>query len=223
MTRKNTFRTEHDSMGELQVPADALWGAQTQRAVENFPISGQPMPRGFIRALGLIKAAAADVNAHLGLMPAPLAALILDAALAVAEGAHDAQFPIDVFQTGSGTSSNMNANEVIATLARRGGKAKVHPNDHVNLGQSSNDVIPTAIRVSAQIAVIEQLLPALKHLRKTIERRGKSLDRITKTGRTHLMDAMPLTFGQEFGAWAAQLQSQPHDALLAPQVKGRGS
>ena len=194
-------------MGELQVPADALWGAQTQRAVENFPISGQPMPRGFIRALGLIKAAAADVNAGLGLMPAPLAALIRDAALAVAEGAHDAQFPIDVFQTGSGTSSNMNANEVIATLARRGGKAKVHPNDHVNLGQSSNDVIPTAIRVSAQLAVVEQLLPALKHLRKTIERRGKSLDRITKTGRTHLMDAMPLTFGQEFGAWAAQLQS----------------
>ncbi len=194
-------------MGELQVPADALWGAQTQRAVENFPISGQPMPRGFIRALGLVKAAAADVNAGLGLMPAPLAALIRDAALAVAEGAHDAQFPIDVFQTGSGTSSNMNANEVIAILARRGGKAKVHPNDHVNLGQSSNDVIPTAIRVSAQLAVVEQLLPALKHLRKTIERRGKSLDRITKTGRTHLMDAMPLTFAQEFGAWAAQLQS----------------
>ena len=194
-------------MGELQVPADALWGAQTQRAVENFPISGQPMPRGFIRALGLIKAAAAEVNAGLGLMPAPLAALIRDAALAVAEGAHDAQFPIDVFQTGSGTSSNMNANEVIAKLARRGGKAKVHPNDHVNLGQSSNDVIPTAIRVSAQLAVVEQLLPALKHLRRTIERRGKSLDRITKTGRTHLMDAMPLTFGQEFAAWAAQLQS----------------
>jgi fumarate hydratase class II len=207
VAQKNAFRTEHDSMGELQVPADALWGAQTQRAVENFPISGQPMPRGFIRALGLIKAAAADVNAGLGLIPAPLAALIRDAAAAVAKGAHDAQFPIDVFQTGSGTSSNMNANEVIATLASRAGKSKVHPNDHVNLGQSSNDVIPTAIRVSAKLAVVEQLLPALKHLRKTIERRGKSLDRITKTGRTHLMDAMPLTFGQEFGAWAAQLQS----------------
>jgi fumarate hydratase class II len=212
VTRKNTFRTEHDSMGELQVPADALWGAQTQRAVENFPISGQPMPRGFIRALGLIKAAAADVNADFGLLPEPLAASIRSAALAVAEGAHDAQFPIDVFQTGSGTSSNMNANEVIATLATRGGKSgsnksAVHPNDHVNLGQSSNDVIPTAIRLSAQLAVVEQLLPALKHLRSTIERRGKSLDRITKTGRTHLMDAMPLTFAQEFGAWAAQLQS----------------
>jgi len=202
-----SFRTEHDSMGQLQVPADALWGAQTQRAVENFPVSGQPMPRGFIRAMGLVKAAAAEVNAGFGLLPEPLASSIRTAALAVAEGAHDAQFPIDVFQTGSGTSSNMNANEVIATLASRGGKTKVHPNDHVNLGQSSNDVIPTAIRVAAQLAVVEQLLPALKHLRKTIERRGKSLDRITKTGRTHLMDAMPLTFGQEFGAWAAQLKS----------------
>jgi fumarate hydratase class II len=206
VTRKNAFRTEHDSIGELQVPADALWGAQTQRAVENFPISGQPMPRGFIRALGLIKAAAAEVNADLGLLPAAEAASIRAAALTIAEGAHDAQFPIDVFQTGSGTSSNMNANEVIAALASRG-REKIHPNDHVNLGQSSNDVIPTAIRVSAQLAVVEQLLPALKHLRKTIERRGKSLGDITKTGRTHLMDAMPLTSAQEFGAWAAQLQS----------------
>jgi fumarate hydratase class II len=206
VTRKNAFRTEHDSIGELQVPADALWGAQTQRAVENFPISGQPMPRGFIRALGLIKAAAAEVNSDLGLLPAAEAASIRAAALTIAEGAHDAQFPIDVFQTGSGTSSNMNANEVIAALASRG-REKIHPNDHVNLGQSSNDVIPTAIRVSAQLAVVEQLLPALKHLRKTIERRGKSLGDITKTGRTHLMDAMPLTSAQEFGAWAAQLQS----------------
>jgi fumarate hydratase class II len=206
VTRKKAFRTEHDSMGELQVPADALWGAQTQRAVENFPISGQPIPRGFIRALGLIKAAAAEVNADLGLLPAAEAASIRAAALTIAEGAHDAQFPIDVFQTGSGTSSNMNANEVIATLASRG-REKIHPNDHVNLGQSSNDVIPTAIRVSTQLAVVEQLLPALKHLRKTIERRGKALGDITKTGRTHLMDAMPLTFAQEFGAWAAQLQS----------------
>ena len=205
------FRIEHDSMGELRVPADALWGAQTQRAVQNFPISGRPMPRGFIRALGLIKAAAAEVNAGLGLLPKGRAAAIRAAALAVAEGAHDAQFPIDVFQTGSGTSSNMNANEVIATLATRDGKAgsrhAVHPNDDVNLGQSSNDVIPTAIRVSAQIAVVEDLLPALKHLRRTIERRGKALGRVTKTGRTHLMDAMPLTFAQEFGAWASQLAS----------------
>jgi len=197
------FRTEHDSMGELRVPAEALWGAQTQRAVQNFPISGVPMPRGFIRALGLIKAAAADVNAALGLLPKTRAMAIRKAALEVADGHHDAHFPIDVYQTGSGTSSNMNANEVIATLAGK----RIHPNDDVNLGQSSNDVIPTAIRVSAQLAVVEELLPALKHLRQTIERRGRSLDRVTKTGRTHLMDAMPLTFGQEFGAWAAQLAS----------------
>src|SRR5688572_24838532 len=217
MARKSTsdFRIEHDSMGDLRVPSDALWGAQTQRAVQNFPISGQPLPRGFIRALGLIKAAAAEVNAGLGLLPKTQAAAIRGAALSVAEGLHDAHFPIDVFQTGSGTSSNMNANEVIATLASRSGK-KIHPNDHVNLGQSSNDVIPTAIRLSAQLAVVEELLPSLKHLRKTIERRGKSLDKITKTGRTHLMDAMPLTFAQEFGAWASQLtsaQARIEDAL----------
>jgi fumarate hydratase class II len=164
------------------------------------------MPRGFIRALGLLKAAAAEVNAGFGLLTGAQAASISKAALAVARGDHDAQFPIDVFQTGSGTSSNMNANEVIATLASRA-RGRIHPNDHVNLGQSSNDVIPSAIRVSAQLAVVEHLLPALVHLRRTIERRARSLDRITKTGRTHLMDAMPLTFGQEFGAWAAQLQS----------------
>ena len=216
MAKKNGFRVEHDSMGELRVPADALWGAQTQRAVQNFPVSGQPMPRGFIRALGLVKAAAAEVNAGLGQLPKAQAAAIRAAALSVAEGAHDAQFPIDVFQTGSGTSSNMNANEVIATLASRSGR-KVHPNDHVNLGQSSNDVIPTAIRVSAQLAVTEALLPALKHLRRTIERRGKSLGKVTKTGRTHLMDAMPLTFAQEFGAWAAQLASA--EARLSDTLK----
>jgi len=200
---KRGFRTERDSMGELQVPADALWGAQTQRAVQNFPISGVPMPRGFIRALGLIKAAAAGVNADLGLLPKARAAAIRKASLEVAEGLHDAHFPIDVYQTGSGTSSNMNANEVVAALAGKG----VHPNDHVNLGQSSNDVVPTAIRVSAQLAVLEDLLPALKHLRRSIERKARSLGRATKTGRTHLMDAMPLTFAQEFGAWAAQLAS----------------
>ena len=199
-------RIERDSMGELRVPADALWGAQTQRAVQNFPISGRPMPRGFIRALGLVKAAAAEVNAGLGLLPARQAKAIRDAALAVAGGEYDAHFPIDVFQTGSGTSSNMNANEVIAALASRGGKA-VHPNDHVNLGQSSNDVIPTAIRVSSHLAVVEDLLPALVHLRRTIERKARGLSKVTKTGRTHLMDAMPLTFGQEFGAWASQLRS----------------
>ncbi len=200
------FRLEHDSMGELRVPAAALWGAQTQRAIENFPISGRPMPRGFIRALGLIKAAAAEVNVELGLLPKARAAAIRKAALAVAAGAHDAQFPVDVFQTGSGTSSNMNANEVIATLASGSGR-KVHPNDDVNLGQSSNDVIPTAIRVGAQLAVIEDLLPALRHLRAAIDRRARALQRHTKTGRTHLMDAMPLTFAQEFGAWSSQLRS----------------
>lgn len=210
------YRIEHDSMGELRVPAAALWGAQTQRAVQNFPVSGRAMPRGFIRALGLIKAAAADVNAGFGLLPKAVAKSIGEAALQVAGGEHDAQFPIDVYQTGSGTSSNMNANEVIATLATRAGKAKVHPNDHVNLGQSSNDVIPTAIRVSALLAVVEDLLPSLKHLRKTIGRRAQSLGKTVKTGRTHLMDAMPLTFGQEFGAWSSQLdsaQSRIEDAL----------
>jgi fumarate hydratase, class II len=210
------FRVEHDSMGELRVPADALWGAQTQRAVQNFPVSGTPMPREFIRALGLVKAAAAEVNGGFGLLGKGAATAIRASALEVAAGLHDSHFPIDVFQTGSGTSSNMNANEVIAMLATRNGRAKVHPNDHVNLGQSSNDVIPTAIRVSAQLSVTEQLLPALKHLRKTIERRARSFGKITKTGRTHLMDAMPLTFAQEFGAWASQLasaQERIEDAL----------
>lgn len=220
--RSTRFRTEHDSMGELQVPADALWGAQTQRAVQNFPISGLPMPREFIRALGLIKAAAAEVNGGFGLLGKGATKAIRAAALSVAQGDHDAQFPIDVFQTGSGTSSNMNANEVVATLATRDGRAgskggsAVHPNDHVNLGQSSNDVIPTAIRVSAQLATVEQLLPSLKHLRKAIETKGRALGKVTKTGRTHLMDAMPLTFAQEFGAWAAQLasaQARIEDAL----------
>ena len=194
-------RIEHDSMGELEVPADALWGAQTQRAVLNFPVSGRPMPRGFIRALGLVKAAAAEVNAGLGLLPPPLADAVAAAALEVAAGRWDAQFPVDIYQTGSGTSSNMNANEVIATLASRSpnaGKTAVHPNDHVNLGQSSNDVVPTAIRISAQLAVVEDLLPALKHLRRTIDRRGRALRKVVKTGRTHLMDAMPLSFAQEF-------------------------
>ncbi len=204
------YRIEHDSMGELQVPADALWGAQTQRAVQNFPVSGQRMPRAFIRALGLIKGSAAEVNGGLGLLPKGVARAITLAAAEVAQGNHDTHFPVDVYQTGSGTSSNMNANEVIATLANRSGKAgrtRVHPNDHVNLGQSSNDVVPTALRVSAVLETREQLLPALVHLRRTIDKRGRSLRRVVKTGRTHLMDAMPLTFEQEFGAWSAQLAS----------------
>ena len=200
------FRVEHDSMGELQVPAGALYGAQTQRAIDNFPISGLHLGRPFIRALGLIKAAAAEVNLAQGHLRKSQAAAIRKAALAVAGGEHDAQFPIDVFQTGSGTSTNMNANEVIAHLAARAG-AKVHPNDHVNYGQSSNDVIPTAIHVSATLSASEQLLPALRHLKKTIDRRARELKNTPKTGRTHLMDAMPITFGQELSGWAAQIGS----------------
>ncbi|MFC5743390.1 class II fumarate hydratase [Dyella tabacisoli] len=200
------YRIEHDSMGELKVPADALYGAQTQRAVDNFPISGLHLPRPFIRALGLIKAAAAEANLALGYLKKGQAAAIRKAALAVAEGEHDSQFPIDVFQTGSGTSTNMNANEVIAHLAARAG-TKVHPNDHVNYGQSSNDVIPTAIHVSATLTTSEQLIPALKHLKRIIDKRARELKNVPKTGRTHLMDAMPVTFGQELSGWAAQIDS----------------
>ncbi len=200
------FRIERDSMGELTVPAGALYGAQTQRAVDNFHISGLRMPRQFIRALGLIKSACAQANADLGLIKPALAKAVRKAAAAVAAGEYDAQFPIDVFQTGSGTSSNMNANEVIAHVASSK-TLKVHPNDHVNMGQSSNDVIPTAIQVSAVLGAQETLVPALKHLRKTIDGRARELKKVVKTGRTHLMDAMPLTFGQELGAWSAQIGS----------------
>lgn len=201
------YRLEHDSMGELKVPATALWGAQTQRAVQNFPISGLAMPRAFIRALGLIKSAAAAVNQDLGLLDAKLAAAIQAAAGEVAQGQHDAQFPIDVFQTGSGTSSNMNANEVIAHLASQQGGSAVHPNDHVNMGQSSNDVIPTAIHVSAALQVHEQLLPALTQLAETLERKAAETDTVIKTGRTHLMDAMPVRLGQEISGWAQQVRN----------------
>jgi len=200
------FRTEHDSMGELKVPAKAMYGAQTQRAIDNFPISGLHLPRAFIRALGLIKAAAAEANLALGHLKKGQAAAIRKAALAVAEGQHDDQFPIDVFQTGSGTSTNMNANEVIAHLATKAGN-KVHPNDHVNYGQSSNDVIPTAIHLSATLTAHEELLPALKHLKRVIDRRASELRNVPKTGRTHLMDAMPVTFGQELSGWSAQIES----------------
>ncbi|HOV57000.1 MAG TPA: class II fumarate hydratase [Rhodanobacteraceae bacterium] len=199
------YRLERDSMGELKVPADALYGAQTQRAVENFPVSGLRLPRPFLRALGLIKAAAAEANADLGYLRKNQARAIRAAALAVAAGEHDDQFPVDVFQTGSGTSSNMNANEVIAHLASAALTRPVHPNDHVNMGQSSNDVIPSAIQVSAALCLHEDLLPALLQLRRTIDRRARELARVAKTGRTHLMDAMPLTFGQELSGWSAQL------------------
>ncbi len=199
-------RIERDSMGEVRVSADALWGAQTQRAVDNFPISGIALPRPFIRALGLIKATAAEVNAELELLDGALAQAIVAASLEVAAGRHDAQFPVDVFQTGSGTSSNMNANEVIARLASQAAGQPVHPNDHVNLGQSSNDTIPTAIHVAAVLELRETLLPALKGLAKQIERKAKALAGVTKTGRTHLMDAMPLRFDQELGGWATQIR-----------------
>ena len=199
-------RIEKDSMGELHVPADALYGAQTQRAVENFPVSGLRMPQHFIRALGLIKAAAAEVNAELGLLDRERAEAIMRAGAAVAEGEHDDAFPVDVFQTGSGTSSNMNANEVIARLANQGlNRDIVHPNDHVNMGQSSNDVIPTAIHVSAVLLAQHQLLPALRELQRHLEARATELATVAKTGRTHLMDAMPVTLGQELSAWASQV------------------
>jgi fumarate hydratase class II len=201
---RSATRIERDSMGELQVPADALYGAQTQRAVQNFPISGLRMPRDFIGALGLVKAAVASANGQLKLLDEGKATAIRAAALAVAGGEYDAQFPIDVFQTGSGTSSNMNANEVIATLASRGGKS-VHPNDDVNLGQSSNDVVPTAIQVAASVSLAGHVRRALVHLRDTIDKRAVELDAVVKTGRTHLMDAMPLSLGQELSGWSAQL------------------
>ncbi len=204
MTKKQ-FRTERDSMGELQVPADALYGAQTQRAVNNFPISGLPMPRGFIRALGLVKVACATTNEKLGLLDKKIADAIRVAATEVAEGKHDAHFPIDVFQTGSGTSTNMNANEVIARLATDILGDNVHPNDHINMSQSSNDVIPTTIHVSACLEINEQLQPAVQHLIETLHQRIIELDKTVKTGRTHLMDAMPITLGQELQTWKDQL------------------
>jgi fumarate hydratase class II len=194
-------------MGELQVPADALWGAQTQRAVQNFPISGLTLPRAFIAALGLIKQAAARANTRLGLLEIEVARAIDAAAAEVEKGRYDAQFPIDVFQTGSGTSTNMNANEVIGSLASRRLGRTVHPNDHVNMGQSSNDVIPTAIHVSAALSVRRELVPALEHLRDALRIKEREVGSIVKTGRTHLMDAMPVTLGQELSGWRTQIES----------------
>ncbi|MDH3907028.1 MAG: class II fumarate hydratase, partial [Gammaproteobacteria bacterium] len=200
------YRIEHDSMGELQVPQDALWGAQTQRAVENFPISGLTMPRQFVAALALVKWAAAGANSELGLLKSDVAVGVQKAALEVADGQHDSHFPIDVFQTGSGTSSNMNANEVIAHLATEKLGSEVHPNDHVNMSQSSNDVIPTCVHVSAAIAIQQQLLPALEHLSGVLEAKADELRDVVKTGRTHLMDAMPVTLGQELDGWRSQIE-----------------
>ena len=201
------FRVERDSMGELQVPASALWGAQTQRAVNNFPISGLRMPPAFVRALALIKWAAARTNRGLGLLPETVAGAIEASALEVANGMHADQFPIDVFQTGSGTSSNMNANEVIARLATRALGSPVHPNDHVNMSQSSNDSIPSAIHIAAALELKTKLEPALEHLAATIEAKAGEVAGIVKTGRTHLMDAMPVRLDQELGGWAAQVRA----------------
>jgi fumarate hydratase class II len=199
------YRIERDSLGEIRVPSDALYGAQTQRAVENFPISDLRFPRAMIRALGMIKGAAAAVNADLGLMEPGMAAAIQAAAQEVAEGKHDRHFPLDIFQTGSGTSTNMNANEVIAQLAGARLGSKVHPNDHVNMSQSSNDVIPTAIHVSAFLLVTQELIPALEQLHQTLEQKAAEVDPVVTTGRTHLMDAMPVRLGQEVGGWASQV------------------
>jgi fumarate hydratase class II len=199
-------RVEHDSMGEVAVPASAKWGATTQRAVENFPISGQRMDPAVIHALGRIKAAAASVNAQLGVLDADAAAAIRAAADEVAAGGWDDQFPIDVFQTGSGTSSNMNANEVIATLAAEQFGQPVHPNDHVNASQSSNDVIPSAIHLAATDGVVNDLIPALVSLAEALEAKADEFADVVKSGRTHLMDATPVTLGQEFGGYAAQVR-----------------
>jgi fumarate hydratase class II len=201
-------RIERDSMGEMEVPADALYGASTQRAVLNFPISGKRFPRSFIGALGRIKQAAADVNGELGLLDGAIARAVAGAASEVADGAHDAHFPIDVYQTGSGTSTNTNANEVVATLAARrlADGTRVHPNDHVNRCQSSNDVIPTALQLSAALAIEDELLPALERLHTALVAKEQEFWPIVKTGRTHLQDATPIRLGQEFRGYAGQLE-----------------
>jgi fumarate hydratase, class II len=199
------FRIEHDSMGEVKVPADALWRAQTQRAIENFPISGTTLEPRHIHALAAIKAAAATVNTALEVISPEQASAIRDAAAVVMSGDHDDQFPLDVFQTGSGTSSNMNMNEVLASLASRAG-VDVHPNDHVNASQSSNDTFPTSIHVAATEATVNDLIPALEHLQLALEGKSAELADVVKAGRTHLMDATPVTLGQEFGGYAAQVK-----------------
>lgn len=205
-TAPQPYRIEKDSMGEVQVPQDALYQAQTQRAVDNFNFSTHKMPAAFIQALAYIKQTAALTNAQLGLLEGDIANAIADAAQPIIDGEHIEHFPIDVFQTGSGTSSNMNANEVIATLASDILGADVSPNDHVNMGQSSNDVIPTAIQVSAAISIQKQLLPALDRLIAALQSKSKEIGHVVKTGRTHLMDAMPITFDQELGGWQCQIE-----------------
>ena len=205
------YRIERDSLGEMEVPADAYWGAQTQRAVENFPISGITFGRRFVRALGIVKKAAAEANADLGLLEADKAESIVEAADEVIAGEHDDQFPVDVFQTGSGTSSNMNANEVIANRATEIygaelGTREIHPNDHVNYGQSSNDVIPTAMHIAALEAVEKDVIPGLEVLAEELEAKEEAFDDVVKTGRTHLQDATPVRLGQEFGGYRTQIE-----------------
>ncbi|HEY8818905.1 MAG TPA: class II fumarate hydratase [Candidatus Limnocylindrales bacterium] len=216
-TADMTTRTERDSMGEMEVPADALYGASTQRAVLNFPISGQPMPHRFLRALALIKLAAAETNGELGLIDPDVANAIAAAAASVADGDHDEQFPIDIYQTGSGTSTNTNMNEVIAHLAARrlGGDRKVHPNDDVNRSQSSNDTIPTALQLSAAMAIEEELLPALERLHTSLVAKEQEFWPIVKTGRTHLQDATPIRLGQEFRGYAGQVEESLRRARTA--------
>ncbi len=206
MTEEPQYRTEHDTMGDIRVPATALYRAQTQRAVENFPISGRGLERAHIEALARIKKAAARANAELGVLPGDVADAIAAAADEVAQGLYDAHFPVDVYQTGSGTSSNMNTNEVIATLASARLGRSVHPNDHVNASQSSNDVFPTSVHVAAAGAVVRDLLPALDHLADALEAKADELAEVVKAGRTHLMDATPVTLGQEFGGYAAAVR-----------------
>jgi len=213
------MRIEHDSMGEVAVPAAAKWQAQTQRAVENFPISGRPIHPRLVRALGLIKAEAARTHCELGTLEAKIAVAIAAAADEVATGRWDAEFPVDVFQTGSGTSSNMNANEVIATLAAERSGVAVHPNDHVNLGQSSNDVFPSAVHLAALAEVTDRLLPSLERLEESLAAKAEQFADVVKAGRTHLMDAVPVTLGQEFGGYAAQIRLGNHRvAATLPRV-----
>ncbi|MCC5829870.1 MAG: class II fumarate hydratase [Phycisphaeraceae bacterium] len=216
-------RIEKDSMGEMKVPDWALWGASTQRAVRNFPVSGRPVPPAVIHAFGLLKAACAKVNRDLGKLDAKLAEAVIDAAMEVAQGKHDRHFPVDVYQTGSGTSSNMNANEVIANLANQrlgqpiGTKSPVHPNDHVNMGQSSNDTFPTAMHIAAAVTIDRDLLPALKAMQAELENKCRQWDSIIKIGRTHLMDATPIRVGQVFGGYAAQMAESIRRASWARQ------
>lgn len=200
------YRIEHDTMGEMRLPKDALYAAQTQRAIENFPVSGQPLPPEIIHALGLVKLAAGRVNGTLGLLADDVANAINTAAREVADGEHDEHFPIDVFQTGSGTSTNMNANEVIATIASRVAGISVHPNDHVNMGQSSNDVIPTVLHVAAVLGIEGRLVPALQYLHQSLAAKAEQFDDVVKIGRTHLMDAVPIRLGQEFSGYARQIE-----------------